>query len=1051
MGKFVHLHTHSHYSLLDGLPKIDELVHRTKELGMDAIALTDHGVLYGAVEFYKKARQAGIKPILGVETYVAPSGHRERNTSEKYFHLILLAKNRTGWKNLIQLVTKAHLEGFYYKPRVDKALLREHHEGLIALSACLAGEPSRLLLAGKAAEAERAAREYHDIFGAGNYYLEIGHHPGIKETIDVRTGLIELSKKTNIPLVATQDIHYLRKEDAEYHDILLAVQTGNKLADEDRLTLKDDDFSMRSPEEMAELFKDHPEAILNTVRIAEQCAAELELGKIRLPKFPLPDGEKSSNKFLERLIHERTSARYPTPASPVGDRITYELGVIEKTGFADYFLIVQDFVNWAKDRGILVGPGRGSAAGSIVSYILGITGIDPLKYGLIFERFLNPDRIQMPDIDIDITDVRRDEVLGYLREKYGENHVANIITFGTMAARAGVRDVGRALGVSYSFCDQLAKLIPFNQGIEEALKNVKELAALYDQNEDAKRILDAAKHLEGVARHASVHACGIVITGEPLTDYLPLQRAPQDEHTIMSQFEMHAVEDLGLLKMDLLGLRNLTIIENATKLVEDLGGEKVDIEAIPLNDKKTFELLQKAETVGVFQFESAGMQRYMKELQPTELEDLIALVALYRPGPIELIPEYIARKHKQREVRYLHPKLEPILKNTYGIMIYQEQLMNAARALAGFTLAEADVLRKAVGKKIRKLLMEQKDKLIQGCLTNGIPKQTAEQFWELIEPFDRYGLNRSHAASYALIAYETAYLKTHHPVEFMTSVLNAESGDIERTAFVIGECKRMGIEVLPPDIQKSGSGFMPEEKNIRFGLTAVKNVGENIVHAIVENRERGGPFKDLSSLLSRVQHKDLNKKSLESLIKCGALDSLGTERNRALGNIDGLLRFGSLARKGQQSSQTGLFGQSFKNGTLKLQDIPAATPQEKLAWEKELLGLYISDHPLNYHKAKIENVKASTIKEILTNASDNKPARFAGIVASIQRIVTKTGKPMLFAKVEDFGDTLEVVVFPNTLMNQATIWRENNAILVAGRLSLRNGEPKLICDDAKEL
>lgn len=1057
MSKFTHLHTHSHYSLLDGLPKIDELVNRTKELGMDAVALTDHGVLYGAVEFYKKAKAADIKPILGIETYVAPADHTEKNANngEKYYHLILLAENQMGWKNLIQLTTKAHLNGFYYKPRVDKALLREHHEGLIALSACLAGELSRNLTAGKPAEAERAAREYENIFGAGNFFIEIGHHPGIANYPKIQAELIALSKRTGIPLVATQDIHYLAKEDAEYHDILLAVQTGGKLADADRLTLKDDDFSMRSPEEMAELFKDHPEAIENTVHIAERCSVSLELGKIRLPKFPLPEEETSANHFLEKLIRERTSARYPAASPAVQERIAYELGVIEKMGFADYFLIVQDFVNWAKERGIVVGPGRGSAAGSIISYILSITNIDPLKYDLLFERFLNPDRIQMPDIDIDITDIRRDEVLGYLRERYGENHVANIITFGTMAARAAVRDVGRAMGISYSFCDQLAKLIPFNRTIEAALKESEELKKLHESNEDAKRILDSAQHLEGVARHASVHACGIVITGASLTDYLPLQRAPQDDHTIISQFEMHAVEDLGLLKMDLLGLRNLTIIEEAIKLVADRHGEIIQTDNIPLADPKTFSLLQAADTVGVFQFESAGMQRYMKELHPTELEDLIALVALYRPGPIELIPEYVARKHGRHEVRYLHPKLEPILKNTYGIMIYQEQLMNAARTLAGFTLAQADVLRKAIGKKIRKLLMEQKDKLIQGCIKNGIPKGIAEEFWGLIEPFDRYGFNRSHAACYAMIAYETAYLKAHYPVEFMSALLNAESREIERIAFLMNECKRMGIDVLPPDIQKSAATFMPDTTRevpaIRFGLAAIKNVGTNIVEAVIEERGRGGPYTDLASLLSRVKHKDLNKKSLESLIKCGALDSLGVERNKALQNIDELLKFATNARREWQTAQTGLFGAKLGGGTLKLADAPPATAQEKLTWEKELLGLYVTDHPLNQHKARIELVKAQSIREILKNATERKPARAAGVVGEIKRIVTKTGKPMLFAKIVDFGDTLEVVVFPDVLANQLNIWRENNTILVAGRLSLKNGEPKLICDDAKEL
>ena len=704
--KFTHLHTHSHYSLLDGLAKIDDLVARTKELGMDSLAITDHGNLYGAIEFYKKAKAGGIKPIIGIEAYMMPEQSSAGQT-EKYYHLILLCQNNAGWKNLLKLVTHANLEGFYYKPRINKDYLRQHSEGLIALSGCISGEIGRLILANKLQEAERVALDYQNIFGSGKFFLEIGHHPGIRETIKVRDAVVKISKKTGIPLVATHDIHYLKPEDAQYHDILLAVQTGNTLNDPDRLSLKDDDFCMRSPAEMAEFFKDLPEAIANTQTIADQCNLEIELHKIHLPKFDAPDNA-SSIAYLKMLIDERVGKRYATITPTISDRIRYELGVIEKMGFADYFLIVQDLINWAKDRGIVVGPGRGSAAGSIVSYILGITDIDPIKFDLLFERFLNPDRIQMPDIDIDITDKRREEVMGYLKERYGENRVAHIITFGTMAARAAIRDVGRALGISYGFCDQLAKMVPFNQGLEEALKNT-DLAGLYQTNADAKRILDAARHMEGVARHASVHACGIVISESPLTEYLPLQKAPQDDNTIVSQFEMHSVEDLGLLKMDLLGLKNLTTIEETVRLINDTNDNKIDINNLPAKDEKTFKLLQLGDTTGVFQLESSGMRRYLKELKPTELEDIIAMISLYRPGPMELIPEYVARKFGRKKVEYLHPKLEPIFKNTYGIMIYQEQLMSAARMLANFTLSEADVLRKAVGKKIRKLLLEQKE------------------------------------------------------------------------------------------------------------------------------------------------------------------------------------------------------------------------------------------------------------------------------------------------------------------------------------------------------
>jgi len=1073
MAKFTHLHTHSHYSLLDGLAKIDNLIARTKELGMDSIALTDHGNLYGAIEFYKKAKAAGIKPILGMEAYIAPGDHRDKTIAgeDRYYHLILLCKNETGWRNLIALTTKAHLEGFYYKPRMSKALLREHHEGLIALSACLSGEISRNLLAGHADTAEKTALEYQDIFGAGNFYIEIGNHPGIKETLKVHPKLVALAKKTGIPLVATQDIHYLKKEDAQYHDILLAVQTGNKISDSDRLTLKDDDFSLRSPDEMAALFPDAPEAVTNTVKISEQCNVAIELGKIRLPKFPLPAGEISARDYLRKLINEKAPKRFAAITPDITNRIEYELGVIEKMNFADYFLIVQDFINWAKDRGIVVGPGRGSAAGSIISYILAITDVDPIKYDLLFERFLNPDRIQMPDIDVDITDRRRDEVFGYLQEKYGQDRVAHIITFGTMAARASIRDVGRALGVSLEFCDQLAKLIPFNptQGmkegwIDECLAQVAELKTLYETNEDAKRIIDAAKQMEGVARHASVHACGTVITGEPLTTYLPLQFAPQDDKVIITQFEMHGVEDLGLLKMDLLGLKNLTILEDTVRLVAEHKNETVDIAKLPEKDPKTFAALQTGDTTGVFQFESSGMRRYMKELKPTDLEDLIALVALYRPGPMELIPSYIKRKHGQERVTYLHPRLEKHLKNTYGVGVYQEQMMSIARDLAGFSLAQADTLRKAIGKKIKSLLDEQQEKIIKGMLAGGIDPKTATAIWELFPPFARYGFNRSHAVCYATIGYQTAYLKSHYPVEFMTSLMNSDSGDVERVAFLISEAKRMGIKVFAPDINKSAATFIPEGTGIRFGLTAIKNVGNNIIQAIIEERQRGGEFDNFGAFINRVQHKDLNKKSLESLIKSGALDSFNIERATTLANIDDIVKFSGLLKKESRSQQTGLFGSAAVGQKLKLKPAPPATPEEKLTWEKELLGLYISDHPLNSHREKLAATKARPIKELLTIAQNpsayytpfsgsplNGKTQIAGIVSKVNRIITKNGKPMAFVKIEDFTDAMEVLVFAETLEKTAQHWQENNIVLVTGKTSTRDGETKFICDSAKTL
>ncbi|MFH1162284.1 MAG: DNA polymerase III subunit alpha [Candidatus Jorgensenbacteria bacterium] len=1058
MSKFVHLHTHSHYSLLDGLAKIDDLITRTKELGMDALALTDHGNLYGAVEFYKKAKVAGIKPILGVEAYLAPNGRLSKRPriDEVRYHLTLLAKNAAGWQNLIALVTASHLEGFYYKPRIDRELLERHHEGLICLSGCYSGEIAKLLAAKKFAEAEEIAAWYRSVFG-GDFYLEIQPH-----TPELHHALAGLGKKLGIPLVGTQDIHYVREDDKTAHEILLAVQTNSKLDDEDRLSLKRYDVSMRSPDAMAESFKEFPEAVASTLAIAEQCTFSLELGKIKLPRFTVPDGT-SADEYLISLVRERTAGRYPDATKEVGERITHELGVIKKTGFADYFLIVQDFIHWAKTHGIVVGPGRGSAAGSIVSYILGITNVDPLKYDLLFERFLNPDRIQVPDIDIDFTDTRRDEVVAYVRDKYGKDRVAQIITFGTMAAKAAIRDAGRALGMSYAFCDTIAKLIPFNptQGmkegwLDECLKNVKELKDIYEKDLEAKHLIDSAKKLEGVARHASVHACGVVISPEPLVHFLPLQRAPQGEDTIITQFDFYCVEDLGLLKMDFLGLKNLTVIEKTLRLVRELHGEDINIDAIPLDNADTFKLLLKGETTGVFQLEGAGMTRYLKELKPTTLEDIIAMIALYRPGPIELIPHYIKRKFGKEQITYLHPRLEPILKNTYGVGIYQEQMMRIARDLAGFTLAEADTLRKAIGKKIKSLLNEQKERLINGMTAHGIPPKTADAIWELFPPFARYGFNRSHAACYAMISYQTAYLKTRYPGEFMTSLFNISSGDIERITFLVGEAKRLGIKVLPPDVNASAEDFTMDGSNIHFGLLAVKNLGANIVHAVIEERMRGGPFADLSDFLRRIQHRDMNKKSLESLIKCGAFDSLGVERGQVLDSIDDLIRFNQSAKKLAASNQHCLFGGGVSLASVRLRPGTPADKSLMLMWEKELLGLYLTDHPWNAYLSKIGK-EVKPLREVaklpqVPNGNGSGPRlRLAGIISGIQRITTKKGQPMLFVTLEDLSDNLEVLVFSDTLTKHPLVWQENKAVMVSGRLSWRDEEPKLICDEVREL
>ena len=1065
MSKFTHLHTHSHYSLLDGLSKIPELIKRTKELGMDSIALTDHGVLYGAVEFYKAAKKHGIKPILGVEAYVAPRDRFSKENNERYYHLILLAENQTGWKNLIKLVSQAHLEGFYYRPRVDKDLLREHHEGLIALSACLGGEIDSYLLAGRYEEAKKCALEYQELFGKGNYFLEVQKHPHVADSEKIEPLIVRLSEETGISLVATQDSHYLRPDDRDYHDVLLAVQTGNKLSDDDRMTMREDDFSLSSIEAMTEKFssvRGGEAAVERTADIAARCNVELDLNQTLLPNFPKPDG-KTANDYLRELTEERLPKKIPAEqqTKEVRERLEYELSVIEKTGFADYFLIVQDLIQWAKQHGIAVGPGRGSAAGSLVSYALDITDIDPLKYNLLFERFLNPERIQMPDIDIDFADTRRDEVLAYARERYGEEHVARIITFGTMAARAAIRDAGRAMGYSYAFCDQIAKLIPFNptQGmkegwLDECLEKVQELKTLYETNGEAKKLIDTARHLEGVARHASVHACATVIAKDPLVERVPLQFAPQDKDTIITQFEMHAIEDLGLLKIDFLGLKNLTIIEDAIRIIRELHGDTINISTIPLDDPKTFELLQRGDTTGVFQFESSGMRRYMKDLKPTELEDLIALVALFRPGPMELIPSYIKRKHGKEKITYLHPVMEEALKTTYGIIVYQEQVMDLATKLAGLTRGEGYLLIKSVAKKIKTLLNEQKEKFIAGAHKNKISEKTAERAWELIEPFARYGFNKAHSASYAMTAYRTAYLKANYPEEFMAALLNAEMSDIERISFLIQEAKQSGLTILPPDVNRSYVNFAPEGEKIRFGLLAIKNVGSEITRAIIEERARAGPFQSFEKFLTRIQHKDLNKKSLESLTKSGAFDSLGLERKQTLENIDEILKFVNAMKRGGGAGSGGqsLFGEATPKVNLKLKPSAPATPAEKLAWEKELIGFFISDHPMNAHAAMIKHYQAKPIAELASITDEKKIVRTAGLVSKIHKIFTKSGQPMMFVTIEDIAQQpIEIVVFNSILEKTASAWAENAVVVVEGRISRRDGELKMICEKAKRL
>jgi DNA polymerase-3 subunit alpha len=1063
--KFTHLHVHTHYSLLDGLAKIDDILDRAKELGMDSLAITDHGVLYGAIEFYIKAKARGIKPIIGCEMYLTPTDLHSKNpdsADRKRHHLILLAKNETGYKNLMRLITIAHLEGFYYKPRIDKTVLRSHSEGLIALSACAEGEIPFAAISGQLEKAENLALEYQEIFGAGNFYLEIQHHPRYPAQQIANDALIKISQKYNIPLVATNDIHYVKKEDNAIQDILLCIQTNRKVSDKNRMNLMDFELYLKSPEEMAEHFKKTPQALSNTQEIVEKCNLEIHLGETQLPFFEVPDGE-TAETYLRNLTQLGLEKHFGKNILPVHlERMNYELSIIEKTGFASYFLIVQDLINWAKNQSIIVGPGRGSAAGSFVSYLIGITNLDPIKYDLLFERFLNPERISMPDIDMDFADDRRDTVLDYVRKKYGNDHVAQIITFGTMAARAAIRDAGRALGLPYDFCDKTAKLIPQFSSMKDALENAKEFKDLYASGGDAKKLIDSALRLEGVVRHASMHACGVVITREPVTEYTPLQKIQGKKEGSVTQYSSSTkssyVEKIGLLKMDFLGLKNLTIMQNTLRILRKTKKLDLNIDDIPENDERTFQLLQNAQTTGVFQLESSGMKRYLKLLKPSVFEDIIAMVALYRPGPMDWIPDFISRKHGEKKIDYLHPKLKTLLEKTYGVVVYQEQVMQIAQALAGFSLGEADVLRKAMGKKIFALIAEQKIKFIEGCVAQGTEQKIAEKVFSFIEPFAGYGFNRSHAACYALIGYQTAYLKAHYPAEFMAALLTSDQDDIDRVAIEVTECREMDIEVLPPNVNESFEEFsviLSQEttekttfkEKIRFGLNAVKNVGHTVAHEIVEERKRNGKFLSLSNFIERVDSKDLNKKSIEALAKVGALEDLG-ERNQIVNSIENILSHSKEYQKNRFSSQISLFGASeLALPEIQLLPTPPATKKQQLLWEKELIGLYISGHPASEFQSYFEY--AGTPIRNINKESVGKNISIGGIISKVKKIFLKNQKTMLFATIEDLYSSIEFIVFPKILNETMSLWEEDRIILASGKISDKDGIFKLLVDSAK--
>lgn len=1069
MAKFVHLHTHSEFSLLDGLGKLDQLISRTRELGMDTLAITDHGAMYGSFKFYLKAKAAGIKPIIGVETYVARRSRldKEGKIDTDPYHLLLLAQNDVGYRNLLKLVTRAHLEGYYYKPRIDWELLCEHHDGIICLSACLAGQVPQLLMQDKIGEAETIAKQYAELFGPDHYYIEIQKHTSIPEVDLVNEKLITLSRKVGLPLVATNDVHYVNADDAEAQEILLCVQTQRTILEKNRplSMMGSPDFYLRSPEEMSSLFIQYPEAIENTVKIASMCDLSLSVGKWILPKFPVPDNKKPE-EYLLQLVNERIGSRYKTITKEITERVEYELDIITKKGYSTYFLIVSDFVNWAKAQKIAVGPGRGSAAGSVVSYILGITGIDPFYFHLPFERFLNPQRPSPPDIDLDFADDRRDEVIAYVTQRYGDDKVAQIITFGTMEARGAVRDAGRALGMPYAKPDRISKMIPpgsqgFGMTIERAIEISPELATAYRTEPETKRLLDVARKLEGVARHASVHAAGVVIADKPLVEYTPLQRESKGNR-ITTQYDMYTVgeDGVGLLKMDFLGLRNLTIMAAALAFIEAVKGKIIDLYSIPLTDSKTFTMLSHGETTGVFQLESSGMRRYIKELKPTTIFDLMAMVALFRPGPMQVIPQFIARKHNPTSITFPDPKLTEVLKQSYGLICYQDDVLLTAITLAGYSWGDADKLRKAVGKKIPSEMKKQQEKFIAGCVENGMTRNKAEEIFHLIEPFAGYGFNKAHAACYAMIAYQTAYLKANFPAEYMTAVLTAESrantGDTrdEKIAMIVSECKRMGISILPPDINTSGVEFTIEHGRIRFGLSAIKNVGEAAIESILLAREGDGSFMTFIDFLRRIDGAKVNRKTLESLIRSGAMDTFGS-RAALLRALESQLTQVQKERKAASAGQTGLFDTGETKEASSKDHLPKVTElssQELLRFEKEMLGLYLTAHPLEKTLERLKEKRMVTPLSEVTQDRVGEKMELVGLVVSVKKIITKHGgNEMAFVKLEDMTNSIEVVVFPKLYARTALMWVRDAVIVVTGRVDEKDDRLVILADEVKSV
>ncbi len=1090
---YVHLHNHTQYSLLDGLTKVPELARYVKKNGMEAVAITDHGTLSGAIEFYKETKSQGIKPIIGLEAYVASRTLYDKDPAKdkQYYHVILLAMNKQGYENLMALSTIANLEGFYYKPRIDRDLLAQHNEGLICLSGCASGEIGDALRQGQYEQALKIADWYKAAFG-DRYYLEIqdhGHpqHPGHwDEQKIINDQLIKISKELQIPCVVTCDAHYLRPEDQEAHEILLCVQTNSYLSDEKRMSLKDFDLYVNKPEEVISRWgAEHPDFITNTKQIADRCDLNIELGKILIPKFPVPGGE-TEKSYLQKLVYRGLAWRYgkqngksvsekkasklslaeakKTLPQNVLERANYELSVIEQMNFNGYFLIIADFINWGKNNGIVFGPGRGSAAGSIISYGLKITELDPLEYDLLFERFLNPDRISMPDVDIDIQDNRRNEVIEYCVNKYGKERVANIVTFGKMAARNAVRDVARVLQVPYAEADRLAKMIPPPvQGrhipLATSLKDNVELKQEYETNDTAKKVFDLAIQMEGTIRSHGVHAAGVVIAPEDIVCYTPLEMAQKG--VVATQYSMGPIEELGLLKIDFLGLSNLATIKNALKIIKKVYGKEIDINSIPLDDKKTFELFQRGDTTGVFQFESAGMKRYLKDLKPTVFDDLIAMNALYRPGPMQWIDDFIQRKHGQKRVEYLHPKTESALKNTYGVLVYQEQVMQIAKDLCGFTGGQADTLRKGVAKKKPEVLAALKKDFIEGALDNSdISKSKIEEFWRSLEAFAAYCFPKAHSSCYATIAYQTAYLKANYPAAFMSAVMTSDFDDTDRLAIEITECQHMGITVLPPDVNESFVGFavVPETEHIRFGLAAIKNVGTAAVEEILAAREEG-KFTSVEDFLVRVSSRVVNHKTMESLIKAGAFDSL-EDRYTLLFNLDLMLAYSSRRQKQASSGQTDIFGslETTVEDQALLEFAPAppvTNNREQLNWERELLGLYLSQHPLQLFESILD--EKTTPLNSLTPEHDGRNVTIGGAVTDFREITTRNGQKMAFAKIEDRYGEIEAILFPSSYQQTLGLWERDRVVLIQGKLNAKDKEGnsttevKVMVDDAREI